>query len=87
MESRPAARAADDGGRARHLRVQELAHHRQQVIKRHPQRLAQDNCHRLLRRGQRGLQPVRRVAAVMNRVAVPPFVDGLLGCAEPLRQS
>ena len=82
MESRPAARAADDG-RARHLRVQELAHHRQQVIKRHPQRLAQDNCHRLLRRGQRGLQPVRGVAAVMHRVAMLPFGDGLLGRPEP----
>ena len=33
------------------------------------------------------LQPVRRVAAVMNAVAVFPFVDGLLGRAEPLRQN
>ena len=31
-------------------------------------------------------QPVRPVAAVMHRVAVLPFVDGLLGRAEPLRQ-
>ena len=50
------------------------------------QRLAQDDRHRLLRRGQRGLQPVWRVAAVMHRVPVLSFVDGLLGRAEPFRQ-
>ena len=33
------------------------------------------------------LQPVRRVAAVMHRDPVFPFVDGLLGRAEPLRQN
>ena len=27
------------------------------------------------------------IGTVMNAVAVLPFVDGLLGCAEPLRQS
>ena len=71
---------------ARDLRVQELPDHSQQVVERHQERLAQDNHYRLLRRGQGGLQPVRRVAAVMHRVSVPPFVDRLLGRAVPLRQ-
>ena len=71
---------------ARHLRVQKLPDHRQQIVDRHQKRLARHDRHRLLRRGQRGLQPVRDVAAVMDRVAVPPFVDGLLGRAEPRRQ-
>ena len=42
--------------------------------------------HRLLCRGQCRLQPVRRVAAVMNTVAVLTFVNGLLGRTEPLHQ-
>ena len=71
---------------ARDLRVEKLPHHRQQVIDRHQQRLAQDDRYCLLRRRQRGLQPVRRVAAVMHALTMPPFVDGLLGRAEPLRQ-
>jgi hypothetical protein len=41
--------------------------------------------HRLLRRGQGRLQPVRCVAAIMNAVAVLPLVDGLLGRPEPFR--
>ena len=68
------------------VRVEELPHHRKQVVDRHQQRLAQDHRHGLLRRGQSRLQPVRRVAAVMHRVSVLPFVDGLLGRAEPFRQ-
>ena len=72
--------------RARDLRVQELPDHRKQVVKRHQQRLAQDNRNRLLRGRQGGLQPVRRVAAVLHAVAVFPFVDGLLGGAKALRE-
>jgi|GEM_PF-3116019 len=72
--------------RARDLRVQELAHQGEQVVDRHQQRFAQDDRHRLLRRGQGRLQPVRCVAAVMHAVAMLPFVDGLLGRPEPLRQ-
>ena len=69
---------------ARHLRVEELPHHGEQVVERHQQRLAQHD--RRLRRGQWGLQPVRRGAAVMHRVAVPPLADGLRGRPEPRRQ-
>ena len=72
--------------RARHIRVQELPDHRQQVVDRHQQRLAQNDRNRLLHRGQCRLKPVRRVAAVLHRVAVFPFVDGLLGGAEALRE-
>jgi len=68
------------------VRIQELPDHRQQIVDRHQQGLAQNHRHRLLRRGQGGLQPVRRVAAVMNAVAVPPLVDGLLGRAEARRE-
>ena len=49
-----------------------------------PERSVRRFCHRrrLLRRGQCGLQPVRRVAAIMHAVAMPPLVDGLLVCRE-----
>ena len=33
------------------------------------------------------LQLVRRVAAIIHAIPVPPFVDGLLGRAEPFRQN
>ena len=72
--------------RARDVRVQELADHGEQVVDRHQQRLAQHDRHRHLRRGQRRLQAVRGVAAVMHAVPVLPLVDGLLGRAKPLRQ-
>ena len=68
--------------RARHIRVQELADHGQQVVDGHQQRLAQDNRHRLLRGRECCLKPVRRVAAVLHTVAMLPFVDGLLVCQE-----
>ena len=68
--------------RARHIRVQEFADNGEQVVDGHQQRLAQNGRHRLLRRRQRGLQPVRRVAAVMHTVAMLPLVDGLLVCRE-----
>ena len=80
-----AAQTAVEAG-ARGLRVQELPHHREQVVERHQQRPAQGHRNRLLRRGQRRLQLVRRVAAVVNAVAMFPFVNGLLGRAEALRQ-
>ena len=72
--------------RARNLGVQELADHGERVVDRHQQRLAQNDRHRLLRRGQGRLQPVRCVAAIMHAVAVLPLVDGLLGRPEPLRK-
>ena len=59
---------------------------RKQVVNRHKQCLAQNHRHSLLRRSQRRLQPVRRVAAVMHRVPVFPFLNGLLGGAEALCQ-
>jgi hypothetical protein len=71
---------------ARDIRVQELPNHRQQVIQRNQKRGAQCHRDRLLRKRQRGLQPVGRVAAVKHAVAVPPLVDRLLGRPEPLRQ-
>jgi len=71
---------------ARNLRVQKLPHHRQQIVDRHQQGLAQDHRNRLLRRGQRGLQSVRCVAAVMHAVPMPPIIDGLLGRAKALRK-
>ena len=72
--------------RARDIRVQELPHHREQVVDRHQQRLAQDNRHRPLRGRKCRLKPVRRLAAVMHRVAMLPIVDRLLGRAEPRRK-
>ncbi len=72
--------------RARDIRIEKLPDHRQQVVDRHQQGFAQHHRHRLLRRCQCGLKPMRRVAAVMNAVAMPPFVDGLLSRAEPFRQ-
>ena len=68
--------------RARDIRGEELPHHRRKIVDRHQQRLAQDDRHRLLRRGQGRLQPVRCVAAVLHTVAVLPFVYGLPVCRE-----
>ncbi len=65
--------------RARGTRVEELAHHGQQIIKRQEKRLAQRNCDGFLRRGQRRLQLVWRMAPVVNVVATPPLPDRLLG--------
>lgn len=72
--------------RARDLRIQELPHHRQQIVERNQQRLAQRHGHGLLRRRQGGLQAVWRVAAVMHAVALAPFVDRLRRHTEPLGQ-
>ena len=68
--------------RARDIRGEELPHHRRKIVDRHQQRLAQDDRHRLLRRGQGRLQPVRCVAAVLHTVAMLPFVYGLPVCRE-----
>ena len=72
--------------KARHLRVDKPPDHGEQVVELHQQRLAQNHRHRLLRRGQRGLQPVRRVAAFMHGVAISSFANGLLDRPEVLSQ-
>ena len=71
--------------RARSVRVQELPDHRQQIVERHQQRLAQRHRDGLLGGRQRGLQPMRRMAAVVHAVAVAPLVNRLLGHAVALR--
>ena len=71
---------------ARDMRVQELPHHGQEVIERHQQGLAQRHRHGLLSRRQGGLQPVRRVAAILDAVALAPFVDRLRRHTEALGQ-
>ncbi|CUH40984.1 hypothetical protein JSE7799_03725 [Jannaschia seosinensis] len=72
--------------RARGVRVQELPHNRQQIIQRHQQRLSQGHRDGLLRWCQRRLEPVRRVAAIRDAVALAPLVNGLLRYAEALGQ-
>ena len=64
--------------RARHVRVQEFPHHRQQVIERHKKRPAQRHGHSLLRGRQCGLKPMRRMAAIFNASALTPFPYSLL---------
>ena len=64
--------------RAGNMRIEELAHHGEQVIERQEKRLAQCNRDGLLRRGQRRLQPVRRVAPVVDIVATAPLPHRLL---------
>lgn len=68
--------------RARDIEVQKFAHNRQQVIERDHQRLAHRNGANLLSRRQRRLQPMRRVAAVLDAFALAPLVDGLRGNIE-----
>ena len=72
--------------RARDLWVQKLLYHSEQVVNRHQQRAAQGHHHRLLSQGQSGLQPVRRVTVIMDAVAMPSFVEGLLSRSEPFGQ-
>ncbi len=69
-------------GRATHGRMDELAHHRQQVVQRKPELRAQVDHQFLLPGVQRGLQPMRRVAAVCHRVAVLPALHGRAADAE-----
>ena len=59
---------------------------REQVVDRHTKRLAQNNRDRLPCRRQYRLPVVRRVAAVVDAVAMLPFADRLSGRAEPLRR-
>ena len=66
--------------------IKELAHNGQQVIQRDQQRLAQGHHDGLLRRRQRGLKPVRRVAAILDTVSLAPFIDGLRGNSETFRK-
>ncbi len=63
---------------ARDVRVEKLADHGEQVVERQQQTLSQRDRHGLLRRCQRGLQPVRRVAPVVDGIALAPLSDGLL---------
>ncbi|CUH40492.1 hypothetical protein JSE7799_03226 [Jannaschia seosinensis] len=70
---------------ARVVRVQELAHHGEQVVERQQQGRAQGHGDSLLRRRQRRLKTVWRVASVLGAVPVPPLPDRLLGDAVALR--
>jgi hypothetical protein len=81
----PAQTAIQSG--TRDIRVKELSNHRQQVIQRYEQCLAQRGGDSFLCRGKGGLQPVRCVAAVEHAIAMAPLVDRLLRRAEPLGQN
>ena len=72
----PVAAQAAIQPRARDLRVDELAHDRQQIVQRQQQSLAQFHRDDLLRRGQGGPQPMRRVRPVFEARAVLPLEDG-----------
>lgn len=72
--------------RARDISDQERSNHGQQIIQRNEQCLAQIDSNRFLSQDQRRSQPVRRIAAVMNALTMPPFVGRLLGRAEPLHK-
>ena len=73
----PVAPQAAVEARAGNMRIEELAHHGEQVIERQEKRLAQRHRDGLLRRGQRRLQPVRRVAPVVDIVATAPLPNRL----------
>lgn len=62
----------------RDIGVQELAQNSEQAIQRQKQALAPGNRYGLLRRGQRSLKLVRRVAQVMDVIALASFPDCLL---------
>jgi hypothetical protein len=73
--------------RARDIRVQELPHHRKQVVERNQHRLCRGQPPPPLADARKWrLKPVRRVASIMHRVAMLPLVDRLLGRAEPRRK-
>jgi hypothetical protein len=63
--------------RPRDIRVQELTNDSQKIIERDLQCHAQRNRNGLLGRFQRCLQPMRRVALILDAVALAPLVDGL----------
>ena len=64
--------------RARYIRVQKLPHHRQKIVQGKQQRLAQRDCHGLLRRRQGCLKAMWRVAFVLHAVTVTPLINRLL---------
>ena len=71
-----AAQAAIKTG-ARYMWVQELTHHREQVIQRQQQRRSQCDSYSLLRRAQCRLKLVRCVAEVVDAITLAPLPDGL----------
>lgn len=72
--------------RAAHRRLDELPHHRQQVVQRQAQVRAQIDDDLLLAGIERGLQPVRCVAAILDRAALAPLADREFADTEALRQ-
>lgn len=64
--------------RPRNMCVQELTHHSKKVIQRQQQRRSQCDCNRFLCRGQCRLKLVRRVAKIMEAIALALLTDGLL---------
>lgn len=64
--------------RARDMRVEELAHHGEQVVEGQEKRIAQRHRNGLLRWRQRSLKLVRCVAAVRHVIAVTPLPHCLL---------
>ncbi len=63
--------------RAGGIRVQELAHHRQQIIQRDQKRLAEGHGDSFLRWRQRRLKAMGRVAAILHAGTLAPFPYGL----------
>jgi len=71
---------------AAHLGLNELSDHSQQIIERQQQLCAQIDHQFLLRRVERGLQPMRRVAAVLHGIALAPLANGVAAHTELARQ-
>lgn len=72
--------------RAAHLRGNELARHRQQVVQRQAQRGAQIQHQRFLPVVQRFTQLMRRMTAIRRRLSAAPFHDGVPRLTEAHRQ-
>lgn len=77
--ARPMATQAAVQTGSRDMRVEELAHHGQQIVEWQEQCLAQHDRDGFLSRSQRRLQPVWRVAPVVDVVPITPLPDSLLG--------
>ena len=73
--------------RARGIRVQELPHHGKQIIERDQKRLAQGDRDNLLRGRHGRLQPMRRMAAIINAVALAPLVNSLRAHPKAFRKN
>ena len=71
------AHAAIETG-PRNMWVQELAYNSEQVIQRQEQGRSQCDSDSFLRRGQCRVKPVRRVAQVVDAIALAPLPDRLL---------